>query len=60
MNKVPAFTEQRPEAAEWTGPSYLPDARRAAKQYGPTVLDWAAQAVTAIGMIVIMLIGCII
>lgn len=60
MNNVPAFTTQRPEAAEWPSPSYLPDGQRTAKQYGPTLLDQVMQAVAAIGIVTLMLIGCLI
>lgn len=60
MNNVTAFKPERPEAAEWASPNYLPDTRRTAKQYGPAVLDQVMQAVAAIGMITLMLIGCII
>lgn len=60
MNKLAAFSQERPEGAEWASPSYLPNVKRAARQYGPTALDQALQAVAAISMITLMLIGCII
>lgn len=60
MDNVTAFNQERPQGNKWDSPSYLPDTQRTAKQYGPTALDQAIQAVAAISMITLMLIGCII